>query len=480
MKTAALIPPLVTGLAAVAALLGLGWWFTQAPPWAFSERVPGMDRHFPSKGPILEQVKIGEHFESFGGVAAELAGEWPRFRGPNADNISPETLRLADRWPPTGPKLLWSVDDLGEGYAAPAVRRGRVYLLDYDEARHGDALRCFSLADGKEIWRRWYRVEVQRNHGMSRTVPAVSDRFAVTIGPLGHVMCVAPDTGNLYWELDLVRDFGAKVPLWYTGQCPLIDGDQVVLAPGGKALLMGVDGASGRVLWQTPNPHGWQMSHSSIMPMTFHGRRMYVYAAVGGVVGVSADAADRGKRLWETAAFNHAVVVPSPLVLPDGRIFLTAGYNAGGMMIEVTESAGVFGVRVLQTTTPATGLASEQQTPLLYQGHLFAILPKDAEGLRNQFVCCTPDDCSKFVWTSGKTNRFGLGPYIVADGKFYILADDGVLSMVRASTAGYEPLAHAKVLKGPDAWGPIAVVGGRMLLRDTKRMVCIDVKGEYD
>lgn len=463
----------------MAALLCLGWWFTQAPPRAFHERVPGMDRRLGPTRVVEEKVLIGEFFEAFAGTAADIPGTWPRFRGENCDNISPETTKLADRWPADGPKVLWSVD-LGEGYAAPAVRNGRVYVLDYDETRKADALRCFSLADGKEIWRRWYRVDVKRNHGMSRTVPAVDEKHVVTFGPLGHVMCVAADTGDLRWGLDLVRDYGAKVPLWYAGQCPLIDGDQVVLAPGGKALLIGVDAATGRVLWETANPQDWQMSHSSVVPMTFRGRRMYVYAAVGGVVGVSADAADRGKVLWETTAFNHSVVAPSPLPLPDGRILLTAGYGAGGMMLQVSEANGVFSVATLQTLTPATGLASEQQTPILYQGHLFAILPKDAEDFRNQLVCCSPDDCSKYLWTSGKTNRFGLGPYIIADGKLYVLSDDGVLTMLRASSTGYEPLATARVLQGQDAWGPIAVVAGRMLLRDSKRMVCIDVKGDYE
>lgn len=63
-------------------------------------------------------------------------------------------------------------------------------------------------------------------------------------------------------------------------------------------------------------------------------------------------------------------------------------------------------------------MASEQQTPLVYQGKIFAILPKDAATMRNQFICCDPNDTQNILWTSGKDERFGLGPYIVADGKF--------------------------------------------------------------
>jgi outer membrane protein assembly factor BamB len=370
--------------------------------------------------------------------------------------------------------LLWSVD-LGEGHAAPSVLNGRVYILDYDEAQRADALRCFSLADGSELWRRWYTVPVKRNHGMSRTIPAVTDRFVVSIGPRCHVMCADARTGELLWGIDLEREYGTEVPLWYTGQCPLIDGSTAVIAPGGSALLIGVDCATGEVVWETPNHHAWGMSHSSVMPMTLQGVRMYVYCALGGVAGVAADGDRRGEVLWETDAWNPNVAAPSPVVFEDGRIFLTAGYGYGSAMLQVLNEEGFFEVETLYRYSPKEGLACEQQTPLLYRGYLYGVLPKDAGDLRNQFVCYDPE--GSMVWTSGKTNRFGLGPFLVADEKFYVLNDEGVLTMLEASTREYIELGRAQVLNGQDSWGPIALAGERMLLRDSRRMVCIDMGG---
>ena len=57
----------------------------------------------------------------------------------------------------------------------------KVYLLDYDEEKKADALRCFSLENGIELWRRWYSIKVKRNHGMSRTIPAVTEKYVVKI-----------------------------------------------------------------------------------------------------------------------------------------------------------------------------------------------------------------------------------------------------------------------------------------------------------
>ena len=465
-----------TFLLILIALAGWVWWGTYDPTSHLTLAVPGMDGAPSHLAASADAVSIGQYFDQFLDLSLALPGSWPRFRGLGLDNISRGSLHLAESWPTEGPKVLWS-QELGEGHAGAAAHQGRVYVLDYDETRLADALRCFSLTDGQELWRRWYQVPMKRNHGLSRTVPAVTDQYVVTIGPRCHVMCVDSHSGRLRWGLDLVKDFGTQEPLWYTGQCPLIDDTVAVIAPGGASLLMGVGLAGGQVIWQTPNPHQWQMSHSSIMIMQYGGRRMYVYAAVGGVVGVAADGADRGQILWENSAWNHSVVAPSPVILPDGRIFLTAGYGAGSTMIRVVKNESKFTSEVLAVIKPSQGLASEQQTPIYYQGCLFAIIPKDGGAIKNQFVCCSPDNVTQMIWTSGKSERFGMGPFLLADQKFFILSDEGELSMIRASTQRFQLLGRAKILTGGDAWGPLALAGTRLLARDSKKMVCLELGG---
>jgi len=54
--------------------------------------------------------------------------------------------------------------------------------------------------------------------------------------------------------------------------------------------------------------------------------------------------------------------------------------------------------------------------------------------------------------------------------------DNGVLAMAAATPAGYQPLARAQVIdNGVTSWGPMALAGGRLLVRDLTRMVCLDV-----
>jgi len=460
-------------------LLGIAvfvYWQFYDPVEGMAVSIPGMDNRPAVSESDKETILIGEKFTNYATSVntTSLSGKWTEFRGKERDNVNKESIPLIDSWGTNGPDILWEAD-LGEGHSAPVIYNGKVYILDYHEIKKADVLRCFSLETGEELWRRWYKVHIKRNHGMSRTVPAINDKYIVTIGPRGHVMCTNPENGDFLWGIDLVRDYKTEIPFWYTGQCPLIDNDVAVIASGGNYLMIGVDCASGEVLWQTPNPDGWKMSHSSIMPMTFAGKKMYIYAAIGGICGISADIQNKGDLLWKTTVFAPAVVAPSPVILDNGKVFITAGYGAGSMLFQLNETVNGFNVETLQIYKPKDGLAAEQQTPVYFKGYLFSVLPKDAGGNRNQFVCCKPEDCQTILWTSGKADRFGLGPYIVADNKFFILNDDGTLTIAKASTSQFEFLDKTRIIEGQDAWGPLAISDGMLLMRDSKKMVCVNI-----
>ncbi len=454
-------------------LLAISWWLGNDPTSHFGISEAGGDKR--GSGDSSQVVNIGEIFHQYNTGYNELKETWPRFRGTDFDNISKSPVKLIDKFPAEGPKVLWEVG-LGEGHSGAAIYKGLAYVLDYDEEKRADMLRCFSVVEGKEMWTRGYKLNIKRNHGMSRTIPSVTDDYILTMGPMCHVMCLERKTGDFLWGLDVAKEYESEVPLWYTGQCPLIDNGKAIIATGGKALLVAIDCETGKKLWETPNPNNWLMSHSSVMPYVFGGKKMYVYSAVGGLVGIAADGDDAGKVLWETSAWNHSVVAPSPVCMADGKILMTAGYGAGSMMLQLAENKGSFSIKPLYEYAPKDGLACEQQTAILWKNHLFGILPKDGGALRNQLVCVSPSDSRKIIWSSGKEARFGLGPYFIADGKFFILSDDGTLTIAKPDTQKYIQLDRAKIIEdGHDAWAPLALTDGYLIMRDSKNMVCIDL-----
>lgn len=449
------------------------WWLSYDSYAGMAAREPGADDRPASLARAVDDVRIGEFFMKYDVEPVQgLTGKWSRFRGENYTNIlAMANLAVTDDTYP----VAWTLEAGGEGHAAPAIYNGRVYILDYDEKLSSDMLRCLNLTDGKELWRRWYRVPMKRNHGFSRTIPAVTEKYLVTVGPLGHVMCVDPATGDLRWTLDIVKNYEAEIPFWYTGQCPLIDNETAVIATGGKALLIGVDCATGEVVWETPNDKAYKMSHSSVIPMTLAGKRTYVYMAIGGMCGISAEAADMGKLLWTAGKWAPAVIAPSPLQLDGNNLFLVAGYGAGASILNVAQTEGKFTATTTLQYKANEGAASEQQTPLLYKNKIYTVLPKDGGTMRNRLVVYSPDNPRTPSWVSGADERFGLGPYMIINDRLYIFKEEGELCVYRLGDKEPRLLKCQPILEGVDAWGPMAYADGHLIVRDAHQIVALKI-----
>lgn len=397
-------------------------------------------------------------------LPASLAENWPQFRGPRRDAISTET-GLLRAWPEGGPKQLWQTE-VCQGYAGAAIYDGRVFFNDYDIQTSEWLVRCLTLDQGKELWRYRDAKRIRPNHGITRTVPAVDGKYVLSLDPKCVFHCLDADSGKELWRKDLPTDYKTMIPPWYAGQCPLIESDRVIIAPAGSALLVALDKATGKPIWETPNPQGLAMSHASVMPAVIDNVKQYLYCTLTGVLGVSAD---DGRLLWSFPWKFNVAVPTSPLPIGDGRVFLTSCYEAETVMIRVKLIGDRWEVEKL-FSLPARDWNSEVHTPILHQDHLFAVGKKS----RGLFSCLDLD--GNRIWSSEGQATFGLGSYLLADGMFFALeGDTGMLRLIEATTKAYKELAKAQVLSGHDVWGPMALSEGKLVLRDMRKMVCIEV-----
>ena len=393
--------------------------------------------------------------------------EWPQFRGPDRDNASKET-GLLRKWPAGGPKVLWSVP-VAQGYAGAAIVGGRVYHHDYDEAKSDWIVNCRSFSDGKQIWQFRENREIRPNHAITRTVPAVDGRYVISLDPKCVLHCLDAKTGKQIWRKSLVTEYGSRIPSWYNGQCPLQEADRIIIGVGGgTALMVALDKATGKEIWRTPNAGKHLLSHVSVMPVVLGGVRQYLYGTLKGPLGVSPT---DGKLLWEFGRRFNVVVAPSPIAVDGERVFMTGSYDAGSAMVRVRRTGNVFKAESVWDMKK-NEWNSELHTPIVYKGYMFAVGKKK----RGLFTCLSFD--GKEVWTSEGKASFGLGSFLLADGMFFVLdGDTGMLRLLEASTTEYKELAKAQVLNGQDVWGPMALSGGKLVLRDLTKMVCIDVRG---
>ena len=85
------------------------------------------------------------------------AADWPQWRGPRRNGISQESGLLKE-WPKEGPKLLWRLADIGDGYATPSVvGHGSTYLATAAWTMSSFRLCLSRMAkrSGPHAWEMW-------------------------------------------------------------------------------------------------------------------------------------------------------------------------------------------------------------------------------------------------------------------------------------------------------------------------------------
>ena len=221
------------------------------------------------------------------------ANDWPQFRGPDRDGISKETGLLKD-WPAGGPPPAWKATGLGLGYSTLSVADGQIYTI----GDRGDAsfLVAIKEADGKPVWTAKLGESGSVGWGDfkgPRASPTVAGKFIYAVGQHGEIACFDAATGAEKWRKDYRKDFGGQLPEWGYSEAPLVDGDNVVVTPGGTdGSIVALAKDTGAIVWRSKGfadkPH-----YSSLVPAEIGGVRQYIQLTSEHVVGI-------GGR-WESA-----------------------------------------------------------------------------------------------------------------------------------------------------------------------------------
>ncbi len=397
------------------------------------------------------------------------AADWPQYLGPERNGISPET-DLAQSWPESGPKILWEVP-LGEGFAAPAIADGKAYLLDRVDDEQ-DVFRCYDLQTGRELWNYAYEAPGKFSFNGSRAVPTIEARFAYTVGPMGHMYCFDLEKEEPVWNVQLLEAFDAKLPNWVVAQLPTIYGDTVVVAPqGAEGGVVALDKKTGETVWASRPLEGAQ-GYVSPNLITLDGVDQFVMLSAGkgdnrGEV-VSFDA-ETGETLWSYDGYQNKIPITPVIQLPENRVLVSGGYDAGAVMLRVTPAEGAWEVEELFATDKWN---CQIHPPIFYQGHLY--MNSNSNSDRDGLMCATLD--GQILWETGSRPNFERGGLILADGRIFNLEGDrGILHLIEPSPEEFKDLASVDLDLTNKAWGPLALSEGKLLVRDQEKMLCLEV-----
>ena len=254
-----------------------------------------------------------------------LADDWPQFRGPNRDGVSKEK-GLLQSWPADGPPLEWSVKGLGSGYSSVSVVKDRIYTLgnlEDKEKKRGRLtfLVALNREDGKELW----TSEVGPAGGSLGCTPTVDGDRVYALGQAGDLVCIDKD-GKRVWHRQLEKEFGGKKGGWNYCESPLVDGDKLIVTPGGKdATIVALNKKTGETIWKCPIATAIPRPATRRSIATVGDVKHYVQLFNGGLVGISTD----GKVLWTHEKLGgNTANVPTPIVIGE-FIFSSIGYGRG-------------------------------------------------------------------------------------------------------------------------------------------------------
>ena len=394
------------------------------------------------------------------GLIASPEPDWPQWRGARRDGVSDETGLLSN-WPEGGPRLVWKVEGLGKGWSSPIIVGPRLYITgDVD----GDLVVFAFDREGKPQWQATNGKAWKNPYPGARACCAFSEGRLYHLNAHGRVACLDADSGDELWEVNILERFEGKNITWALSECLLVDGDRVIVTPGGKkALMAALDKRTGETVWTTDPLEEDRTSHCSPILFRFGGRRMIVNCSSAHGFGVDADT---GELLWTVPLKNPYGTNVSTPVYGSGRVFFMTPYAELGRQYQLSATADGFTAEHVWTSpvNAVTGGA------VLADGTLFAA---GYQRLKWWFA---------IDWQTGRTKYefkdLTIGAAIYADGRLYGLDERGNVALFKPEPDKVEVAGRFQLTEKPvkDAWTHPVLLDGRFYLRYHETLFCYDVK----
>jgi outer membrane protein assembly factor BamB len=405
--------------------------------------------------------------------AISSAEDWPTFRGAHRTAVAPDT-GLLQKWPASGPKLLWNQPGAGRGYASLAVAAGRIYTLGVAPSTAADKdeyLVAFDQKTGQQIWKTktgeaW--TSGKPNWHGSRSCPTVDADRVYCLTPQGVLVCCATADGKLLWQKNLPTDFeGKKDDKWGYSESVLVDGGLVVCTPGGpKATVLALDKLSGDVKWKVSRAGDIGAGHASIVPSDIGGVHVLVQVTGSGPIGIRAG---DGKLLWSYPLEKTTAVIPTPIIRGD-LVFFVAGYKRGGALLrQVPEGDGEVKVQEIYPLKPT--LCNKHGGVVLVGDYLYG--DSDDQGI----PFCANLMTGEIVWKK-RGSGSNSAAFAAADGHLYIRFASGQMVLAKADPKEYVETGSFKI---PDSgempsWSHPVISDGKLYLRELDHILCFDLK----
>ncbi|OFW26019.1 MAG: hypothetical protein A3H97_11340 [Acidobacteria bacterium RIFCSPLOWO2_02_FULL_65_29] len=418
----------------------------------------------PSRGPVPD-VESGASPSPTSAVAAPasasvapLRASWPDFRGPHrSGRYDAAPIRLD--WPKDGLPRLWR-QPIGLGYASFVVADGRAFTIE--QRRRQEIASAYDVESGRELWTNSWDGEFVEGMGGNgpRATPTYHEGRVYALGALGEFRCLDAATGAVIWRKNILDENGAANLDWGMAASPLVVDDTVIVLPGGPRgkSVVAYNRLTGQLAWSSLDD---RQAYTSPMLVTIAGVRQILVVSATRAMGLTP--AD-GRLLWEYPwQTNMGINVAQPVLLDGDRVFLSAGYDHGASVIQVTRSGDALSAR---TVWENRRMKNKFTTSLLHNGYLY--------GLDESILACIDAATGELKWKGG---RYGYGQVLLAGDHLIVLTEDGEVVLVKATPERHEEIARFAAIDGK-TWNHPVIADGRLLVRNVREMAAFDIRAK--
>jgi outer membrane protein assembly factor BamB len=389
-------------------------------------------------------------------IAGDIRSQW---RGPQRDGIYAEK-DLLSKWPAAGPSLVWTAENLGEGFSSAAVTEHSIYITGMRTAT--GYLTCLDHK-GKQRWQMTYGPEWDGGHDGARTTPTVVDDKIYLMSGEGKVVCVDTRDGKINWQVDLIRTFAARNLEWGMTESLLVDGDRVFCTPGGqRAMMVILNRDTGKTI-KVIEGNGEESAYCSPVLIAHNGKPLVLTMTAKSVVGIDAISGD---YLWKYTHKTRYDINPNTPLYHEGSIYSVSGYGTGGQLYRLSPD----GKKVTKVWANKT-MDSQTGSAVLMKGYLYG------SGHENKGWHCVEWQTGKLMYTSKELGR--KGNIICADGFFYCYDENGSIGLVRPNPQKFDLISAFKIEKGTGPhWAHPVISGGYLYVRHGDALMVYDIKAK--
>ena len=395
-------------------------------------------------------------------LGAATNSDWPQLLGPQRDGIylGPS---IAKAWPKEGPPIVWK-REVGPGLAGPAVSGERLILFHRRESLA--VVECLDPRTGKPMWQADYATDYRDDFGFDegpRATPTIAEGRVFTFGAEGRLSCWKLETGVLLWHVDAAKEFGSAKGFFGRAASPLVEGDLVILMPGGRdgAGVVALDVTTGKVRWKAT---GDEASYASPTVAIIRGRRIIFALTREALVALQPmDGQVIFRHPWRPRG-SATVSAATPLVVED-MIFLSASYGAGASLLRFQER----GPKEIWSRDDV--LSNHYATSVHRGGFLYGWHGRQEQGCE---LRCVDLKTGKVRWSEAGLKA---GSVILVGDELLLLTERGLLIRAPATPEGFKPTARAQILPSDVRAFP-ALANGFLFARSREQLICLDLRKE--